>query len=44
MDDPQFAEKIKANARGTMLNSFTVTKHVETLLANIEGLKNEQGK
>jgi len=40
IDDPQFAEKIKANARDTVLNSFTITKHVETLLANIEGLKN----
>lgn len=41
IDDPLFAEKIKTNARDTVLNSFSITKHVETLLRNIEGLKNE---
>lgn len=39
IDDPLFAEKIKANARETVLDSFTITKHVKTLLENIERIK-----
>jgi glycosyltransferase involved in cell wall biosynthesis len=40
LDDPSFAEKIRKNARDTVLDNFTIDKHVKNLLTSIERIMN----